>query len=88
VYFYTIIDSRAGRPAGAAMRDVASSPAEAVAGRNVTAAEMEKIIAARAEGIDFGDDADVVADMHARGLPDAVCMATLDALITVRRQPR
>ena len=72
----------------AAMRDVASSQADAVAGRYVTAAEMDKILAARAEGIDFGDDADVVADMHARGLPDAVCMATLDALIAVRRQPR
>ena len=28
----------------------------------------------------------VVADMHARGLPDAVCMATLQALIAVRQQ--
>jgi antitoxin YefM len=72
----------------AAMRDVARSEADAVAGRYVTAAEMEKILAARAEGIDLGNDSDVVADMHARGLPDAVCMATLDALITVRRQPR
>jgi antitoxin YefM len=72
----------------AAMRDVARSQADAVAGRYITAAEMDKILAARAEGIDFGDDADVVADMHARGLPDAVCMATLEALITVRRQPR
>jgi hypothetical protein len=52
----------------------------------VTAAETEKILAARAEGIDLGDDADVVADMHARGLPDAVCMATLEALISARRQ--
>jgi antitoxin YefM len=72
----------------AAMRDVSTSQADAVAGRYITAAEMDKILAARAEGIDFGDDADVVADMHARGLPDAVCMATLDALIAVRRQPR
>ena len=54
----------------------------------MTAAEMEKILAARAEGIDLADDADVVAGMHARGLPDAVCMATLDALIAVRRQPQ
>lgn len=71
-----------------AMRDVATSQADAVEGRYITAAEMDKILAARAEGIDVGDDADVVADMHARGLPDAVCMATLEALITVRRQPR
>jgi antitoxin YefM len=70
-----------------AMRDVAQSKADAVAGRYVTAAEMEKILAARAEGIDLGDeDADVVADMHARGLPDAVCLATLEALISARRQ--
>ncbi|HEX3752695.1 MAG TPA: type II toxin-antitoxin system Phd/YefM family antitoxin [Streptosporangiaceae bacterium] len=69
----------------AAMRDLAQSGADAAAGRYVTAAEMEKIVTARAEGIDLGDDADVVADMHARGLPDAVCMATLEALIAVRR---
>src|SRR5580693_9791597 len=66
----------------AAMRDVAQSRVDAVAGRYVTAAEMEKILAAHAEGIDVGDDADVVADMHARGLPDPVCMATLEALIS------
>jgi len=72
----------------AAMRDVAQSQADAQEGRHVTAAEMDKILAARAEGIDLGDDVDVVAGMHARGLPDAVCMATLEALITVRRQPR
>jgi antitoxin YefM len=72
----------------AAMRDVASSQADAAAGPYVTAAEMDKILAARAEGIEVGDDADVVADLHARGLPDAVCMATLEALIMVRRQPK
>lgn len=70
----------------AAMRDVAQSRADSEEGRYVTAAEMEKMLAARAQGIDLGDDADVVADMHARGLPDAVCMATLDALIAIRRQ--
>jgi antitoxin YefM len=70
----------------AAMQDVAQSRADSEEGRYVTAAEMEKILAARAQGIDLGDDADVVADMHARGLPDAVCMATLDALIAVHRQ--
>ena len=43
-------------------------------------------MAARGEGIDLGDDADLVADMHARGLPDPVCMATLEALISMRRQ--
>ncbi|HEX4093712.1 MAG TPA: type II toxin-antitoxin system Phd/YefM family antitoxin [Trebonia sp.] len=72
----------------AAMRDVAESQADAQEGRYVTAAEMDRIFAARAEGIDLGSDVDVVAGLHARGLPDAVCMATLDALITVRRQPR
>ena len=72
----------------AAMRDVAQSRADAADGRYLTAAEMDTILRARAEGIDVGDDADVVADMHGRGLPDAVCMATLEALITVRRPPR
>ena len=70
----------------AVMQDVAQSKADSAAGRYVTAAEMEKIMAARTQGIDIGDDADVVADMHARGLPDAVCMATLDALIAARGQ--
>jgi len=68
----------------AAMQDVAQSKADSAAGRYVTAAEMEKIMAVRAQGIDIGDDADVVADMHARGLPDPVCMAILDALIAAR----
>ena len=70
----------------AAMQDVAQSRTDSAAGRYVTAQEMEKIMAARAEGIDLGDDADVVADMHARGLPDLVCMAALEALISMRRQ--
>jgi prevent-host-death family protein len=70
----------------AAMQDVAQSRADSAAGRYVTDAEMERILAARADGIDLGDDADVIADMHARGLPDSVCMATLEALISVRRQ--
>ena len=69
-----------------AMRDVAQSRADSEEGRYLTAAEMEKILAARARGIDLGDDADIVAEMHARGLPGAVCMATLDALISTRRQ--
>lgn len=69
----------------AAMRDVAQSKADAAAGRYVTAAEMEKILAARTDGVELGDDADVVADMHARGLPDSVCMTTLDALISAHR---
>ena len=69
----------------AAMNDVAQSRRDSAEGRYVTAAEMEKILSARAAGVDLGDDADVVADMHARGLPDAVCMATLDALIAIRR---
>jgi hypothetical protein len=70
----------------AAMQDIAQSRADSAAGRYVTSAEMERILAARADGIDLGDDADVVADMHARGLPDSVCMATLEALISARRQ--
>ncbi len=69
----------------AAMNDVTQSRRDSAEGRYVTAAEMEKILSARAAGVDLGDDADVVADMHARGLPDAVCMATLDALIAIRR---
>jgi antitoxin YefM len=70
----------------AAMRDIAHSDADAAAGRHFTEAELELILGAKASGIDLEDDADVVADMHARGLPDAVCMATLQALITVRGQ--
>jgi hypothetical protein len=72
----------------AAMNDIAQSQKDSAEGRYVTAAEMEKILSARAAGVDLGDDADVVADMHARGLPDAVCMATLDALIAIRRPQR
>lgn len=70
----------------AAMRDVEESTADAAAGRYITAPEMEKIMAARRAGIDLGDDADVLADMHARGLPDSVCMATLEALISVHEK--
>lgn len=69
----------------AAMNDVAQSRKDSTEGRYVTAAEMEKILSARTAEVDLGDDAEVVADMHARGLPDAVCMATLDALIAIRR---
>jgi len=69
----------------AAMRDVAESASDADAGRYFTTAETEKILATRVDGLDLGDDVEVVADMHARGLPDAVCMATLDALIAIRR---
>jgi antitoxin YefM len=70
----------------AAMQDIAQSDADAAAGRYFTAPELEMILAARANGIELGDDADVVADMHARGLPNAVCMATLQALLAVRQQ--
>ncbi len=69
----------------AAMRDVAQSRADADSGRYFKAAETETILAARTEGIDLGDDVEVVAEMHARGLPDPVCMATPDGLIAVRR---
>ena len=68
------------------MRDIAQSEEDAAAGRYFTAPELEMILAARATGIDLEDDAEVVADMHARGLPDAVCMATLQALVAVRQQ--
>ena len=70
----------------AVVRDVLQADVDADAGRYFTAAETERILAARAEGIDLGDDADVIADMHARGLPDAVCMATLEALVAIRRR--
>ena len=69
----------------AAMRDVALSRADAEAGRYFTEAETEKILAARAEGVELGDDIDVIADMHARGLPDAVCMVALEAIIGLRQ---
>jgi prevent-host-death family protein len=71
-----------------AMGEVAQSRKDAAAGRYFTAAEAGKIMAARAEGIDLGDDADVIADMHAHGLPDGLCMATLDAIIENRRPGR
>jgi prevent-host-death family protein len=70
----------------AVMQDVAQSRADAETGRYFTADEMKKILAARAEGVDVGDDADVIADMHGRGLPDEVCLATLDVLIELRRR--
>jgi prevent-host-death family protein len=69
----------------AAMHDVSQAEADGAAGRYFTAAETGRILAAGAEGIDLRDDVDVVADMHGCGLPDAVCMATLEALIAIRR---
>jgi len=69
----------------AAMRDVAESAADADSGRHFTVEETGMILAARAEGIDLGDDVDVIAEMHARGLPDSVCMAALIAMIDARR---
>jgi antitoxin YefM len=71
-----------------AMRDVAESKAAADAGRYFTSEETGMILAARADGIDLGRDVDVVAEMHARGLPDSVCMATLIAIIDARRHHR
>jgi antitoxin YefM len=70
----------------AAMRDIAQSAADFEAGRYFTAEETAKILQARANGVDVDGDAEVIADMHGRGLPDAVCMATLDALIAIRRR--
>jgi hypothetical protein len=69
-----------------AMRDIAQSERDLAAGRYFTAAETEKILQARAAGIELGGDAEVIADMHGRGLPDSVCMATLDALIAISRR--
>ena len=69
-----------------AMQDVATSRADAAAERYFTAAETEKVMTARTEGIDLGDEVDVIADMHAHGLPDAVCMLTLEAIIDNRRR--
>lgn len=72
-----------------AMANLAESQSDATAGRYFNGAEMEQILLARSAGIDLGDDVDVIADMHARGLPDAVCMATLQAHIEIQRsQPR
>ncbi len=69
----------------AAMRDIAISRADTEAGRYFTEAETGRILAARAAGVELGDDIDVVADMHARGLPDAVCMVALEAIIGLRQ---
>jgi antitoxin YefM len=69
----------------AAMQNVAQSRADSAAGRYVTAPEMDMIMAARTEGINLGEDADIVADMHAHGVPDPVCTATLEALISSGR---
>jgi prevent-host-death family protein len=69
----------------AAMRDVAESTADADSGRHFTVEETGMILAARADGIDLGDDVDVIAEMHARDLPDSVCMAALIAMIDARR---
>jgi hypothetical protein len=68
----------------AAMRDIAESSADASSRRYFTAEETQKILTARASGIELGDDVEVIADMRERGLPDSVCMATLEALILVR----
>jgi hypothetical protein len=38
---------------------------------------MAEIMAARVTGIDLAGRADVIADIHAAGVPDAVCMAAL-----------
>lgn len=72
----------------AAMRDVAQARADAEEGRYFTAAETERILAARAEGVELGEDIDVIADMHGRGLPDQVCTATLEAIIDLHRRGR
>jgi prevent-host-death family protein len=69
-----------------AVQDIMQSRRDEADGRYFTAAETERILAARGAGIDLGDEADVIAEMHARGLPDSVCLATLEALITVHSQ--
>ncbi|MFI0454039.1 type II toxin-antitoxin system Phd/YefM family antitoxin [Actinomadura sp. 6N118] len=68
------------------MRDVAASRADAEAGRYLTGDEMAAIMAARAEGIELGDEADVIAEMHASGIPDEVCMTALRAIIARTRE--
>ena len=68
-----------------AVADIARSRADAEAGRYFTAEETAKILAARSKGIELGDEVEVIADLHARGLSDAVCMATLDAIISLHR---
>ncbi|MGH3242081.1 MAG: type II toxin-antitoxin system Phd/YefM family antitoxin [Spirillospora sp.] len=65
----------------ALMRDVIESEHDAEAGRHITGDEMGVIMAARAAGIDLGDETDVIAEMHASGIPDEVCMAALKAII-------
>ena len=70
----------------AAMQDVAQSRADSAAGRYITSASSPRSIPSARAAMIFSISADVVADMHARGLPDPVCMATLEALISMRRQ--
>jgi prevent-host-death family protein len=69
-----------------AVVDIARSRTDAEAGRYLTSEETAKILAARGEGINVGDEVEVIADLHARGLPDVVCMAALDAIIDLHRQ--
>jgi antitoxin YefM len=64
----------------ALVRDVIESNADEAAGRYFTGEEMAEILAARAAGVDLGDHADVIADMHAAGVPDSVCLAALRAI--------
>ncbi|MFI0373491.1 type II toxin-antitoxin system Phd/YefM family antitoxin [Actinomadura sp. 1N219] len=68
------------------MRGVIESEHDAEAGRHITGDEMSVIMAARADGIDLGDETDVISDMHAAGVPDEVCMAALKAIIARHRQ--
>jgi prevent-host-death family protein len=68
------------------MRALETAKADITAGRYVTGEEMAVIMAARAEGVEVGDEVDVVAEMHARGVPDNVCMAALRAIVTGHRQ--
>jgi len=63
------------------VRDIIESTADEAAGRYFTAEEMTEIMAARATGVDLGDHVDVIANMHAAGVPDAVCMTALRAMI-------
>ncbi|REE98361.1 type II toxin-antitoxin system Phd/YefM family antitoxin [Thermomonospora umbrina] len=68
------------------MQAVVQSHADREAGRHITGDEMAAIMAARAEGIDLGDEADVISEMHASGIPDEVCMTALEAIIARHRE--
>jgi antitoxin YefM len=65
-----------------ARAEVRRGTADLEAGRTITGAEMERLMAARTEGHPIPDhEVDVIAGLHAAGVPDHVCLAALDAII-------